>query len=482
MGYDKWVASVLAIILVAVFAAIQLPTLWNLPWEKYDSWRQGDTYSIAVNFFRREYNILKPQFNYDGAKNNYVQLELQIMPFLSATVFKLINRATPVVPRGINLLFFLGSALYLYLIMRRFAGVIPSVLGLAVYLFMPVTMLYSRAIMPEAPALFFYCGGVYYLLRWHLENMNTFVWLSAVFTALAITQKAPLVFVGILILYVFIKKLKKDCLKSGLFYGYGLIALAIPAVYYFYASSVATFKFVNGITQKHILSSAIFSVFSQKGIKFFLSGIPEYFGPALTVFGIAGLLLSFSHERRFIMVWAAAILLEWMMVVAVIRLGYYLIFMAPVFAVLSAVTVSDIWKWRRQVAVFAAVLLVCSTIYHGMAKSRNLIKTDEKIEEAVAFIKKHTGKDDIIAVTSLNPIYLSATGCCGYRANIKCNDHIPESPEGEIRYFIENGVTHLFVVDGETVNDNDGYLEYLKANYPLIASHGHCMLFRLAGF
>jgi len=472
----------LVIMLFVIFTGMQLPTLGNLPWEKYDSWRQGDTYSIALNFYHREYNILKPQFNYDGAKDNYVQLELQIMPFLAATVFKLINATTPVIPRGINLLFFLGSALYVYLIMRRFASVLPSVLGLAVYLFMPITLLYSRAIMPESPALFFYCGGVYYLLRWYLDDKNAFVWISAVFVAFAITQKAPVVFVGILVLYAFIKKLKTDCLRSGYFYGYGLIALGIPAAYYLCASTIATFKYVNGITVKHIFTHEIISIFTKKGLSFFLTNIPIYFGWVLIIFGITGLLLSFSTERRFILVWAASFLLEWMAIVAVIRLGYYLIFMAPVFAVLCAVAAGDLWKWKRQIGVFAAILVVCTTAYLGIINSRSQIKIDEKIEAAVAFIKKHTGNDDIIAVASVNPIYLSGVNCRGFRANIKCHEHIPQNPEGEIRYFIDHGVTYLFVIDGCIPDDSDGYFDYLKANYPVVDSNGHCTLYRLSDF
>ncbi len=469
----------LIMVIIFIFVGIQSPTLRNPPWENYDSWRQGDTYSIAVNFYQREYNIMKPQFNYDGPKDNYVQLELQIMPFLAASVFKLINKTTPVILRGINLLFFLGSALYVYLIMRRFTKILPSAIGLAVYLFMPITFLYSRAVMPESPALFFYCGGVYYLLRWYFDNNNVYVWISAVFVAIAITQKAPIVFVGILILYTFIRKLKTNCIRSGYFYGYGLIALGIPAIYYFCASVTATFKFVDGIAAKHIFTNEILSIFTKKGFSFFLTNMPMYFGWVLVTFGCVGLLLSFSPKRRFILVWAFTFLLEWALIAAVIRLGYYLIFMAPVLAILCAIAIGELWKWKKQIAVFATVLLVCSTAYLGVVRSRSQIKIDEKIETAVAFIEKYTEKDDIIAVASINPIYLSGVNRRGYRANIKYHNHIPQNPEDEIKYFIDHGVDYFFVVEGGISNDNNGYFEYLKANYPIVDSNDHCALYRL---
>lgn len=476
---NRLIAVGLIIILIAIFLGIQLPGIGNMPWEKYDSWRQSDTYSIAVNYHQYEYNILKPQFNYDGPADNYIQLELQIMPFMAATAFKILGTTTPAIPRAINLMFFIASALFVYFIMRRFTEVLPSVCGFAVYLFMPITLLYSRAIMPEAPALFFYCGGVYFLLRWYLDSKNIFMWISALLVAIAITQKTPIIFIGILILYTFISKLKKDCIRSPLFYGYGAIALGIPALYYFYSSTIATFKFVNGITLKHVFTKEIFSIFTKEGLKFFYTNLPMNFGWMLLIFAGIGLLLSFSKKRSFVLVWAAAILLEWVTIVALIRFGYYLIFMAPVLSVLCAIAVSELWKWKKQIAVFGTVFMICSTAYLGVIQFRSRVIVDEKIDAAAAFIRNNTGSDDIIAVSSVNPVYHNAANRRGYRANIKYYDYIPRDPEDEIKYFIEHGVSHFVVVGGSIPNDDNGYLAYLEANYTIVGSDGYCTLFSL---
>jgi len=153
-----WEALILAALL-ALFLAIQLPKLDSVPWDQYESWRQSDTYSIAVNYVQYGMDLLHPQLNYDGVSENYAQLELQIVPYLSALVFQLTGTMTPVVPRLLCMLFFLGSAWFLYRLMRGISGRWPALVGLGIYLFLPLSMMTAHVIQPEACALFFTVAG-----------------------------------------------------------------------------------------------------------------------------------------------------------------------------------------------------------------------------------------------------------------------------------------------------------------------------------
>ena len=74
-------------LLLLLYVLLQAPTLPNAPWEGYDTWRQGDTYSVAVNYAQYSMHPLRPQFNYDGTADIVVQLELQLVPYLSALLF-----------------------------------------------------------------------------------------------------------------------------------------------------------------------------------------------------------------------------------------------------------------------------------------------------------------------------------------------------------------------------------------------------------
>ncbi len=54
----------------------------------HPAWRQGDEAAIARNFFELRNNIFYPQTDYDGPPPNYVELELQIVPFAAAQLYR----------------------------------------------------------------------------------------------------------------------------------------------------------------------------------------------------------------------------------------------------------------------------------------------------------------------------------------------------------------------------------------------------------
>ena len=473
----RWeIAAVLLLLLF--FAVLQALRVGNVPWENYGSWRQSDTYSIALNYTQYSMNPLRPQFNYDGTSGNYVQLELQIIPYLSAVLFKAFGAASPAVPRIMGLLLFLLSALYVWGIVRRFTGELASVCAVGLYLFMPLSMLYSRAIMPESTALFFYCGGVYYLLRWEREDVTHFMWLSAAFTAVAITQKTPVIFVGILIAAVFFWKYGPACLKTPRLYGYGAAALIFPAAYFAYASHVAVFNFVDGITVKHVFSSKILSIFTAEGIGFFRENLPKGFGWGVLLFACAGFVLCFCRKRRFLCAWAIAFFLECATIVALIRFDYYLVFTLPVAAVLCAVTIDVLSARSRSLALCLSAALLLVTGYQGCRAYWSHARPDMVVQAVGDLIQETAAPEEGIAVMHTDPSYLNAANRRGYRADIKNYADIPQDPEGELHYFAAHGVRWVAVIPGRSPDDPD-YLSYLETHFEIAAQNESCVIYDL---
>ena len=472
--------AVLAAALLLLYFLLQAGTLRNPPWEAYETWRQSDTYSIAVNFAKLDMNPFMPQFNYDGPSDNVVQLELQLVPYFSALVFRLTGVMTPLVPRLTGLLLFMGSAVFVLRTARRFTGPGPALVGLLVYLLLPITLLYSRAVMPEPCALFFLCGGVFFLLEWDAAGRRSRLWLSAAFLAVAIMEKTPLVFTGILVLAVFLWKYGGRAFRRGQFYGYGAVALLVPAAYYLISYRLATFRFVAKIGWRYILSEQILSVFTAKGLVFFRDSLPKYFTWPVLVTAFIGLLLCFCRERRFLAAWALAFAAECAVVLAPIRFGYYLIFLAPILSVLCAVAADALWRWKKQTAAGLMALTVLLTAYYGLRLRRDAFVPDGRITEAGALIGAVTAAGDVVVIGEMDPSYLNAADRRGYRANLDYYPYIPTGPAAELAYFIEYGAGWFAVVGDAIYCDNDGsYLAYLKAHYPLVAQNASCTLYRL---
>jgi hypothetical protein len=474
----KWEAAAVALLLL-FYVLLQSFTLCNDPWEKMGAWRQSDTYSIARNFTQLKLDLMRPQLNYDGSSDNYVQLELQIMPFLSALLMRLTGYSSPLIPRAISLSLFLGSAVFVYLILKRFTRFLPSLFGLAVYLMMPISLLYSRAIMPEPCALFFLCASVYCLLLWHQGVKNT-IWLSAVFLAAAIMEKTPVIFAGFLVLAVFIWKLGIKLLRSPVFYAYGFIALVPPAIYYIYTSHIARFCFVDRIALKLVFSSRIFSLFTQKGVHFFRESLPLLFTWPVLILSFFAFLFLFNKERRFLLVWLLAFVLESATIVASIRFKYYLIFLSPVLSVLCGIAAQELLGWKKRAFVSALLLTLFFLSWFGLRQWSAGTKIAESIAGTGRLIESVTQPSDIIAAGVLDPSYINAGNRRGYRANIKYYDYIPREPELETKYFIEQGADYFVVVGGYIYGDDDGsYLKYIRCTYPLYAENEYCRIYRL---
>jgi len=477
--WKKCGSWIIAALLTALFLAVQIGRLTAPPWDAFESWRQTDTYSIARNYVYFGMDLLRPQLNYDGVADNYAQLELQIVPFLSAVIFKLTGIMTPIVCRALSLVFFLGSAVFLYFLLQDLAGPMAALVGYGVYLFLPLSLLMASSIQPESCALFFYCGGVYLLRRYQRTGKYGFLTGAAAMTAVAIMEKTPVVFVGLLFLYVLLSVMGKEFYKNPWFYSCGAIALLPPVALIAYTSQHSKFCFVDGIASKHIFTKEIFDLFTKEGIAFFYRSFTTYFGWAVIVLSVLGMLLLVRKEYRFALVWTAAFALECATVVAVIKFIYYLVFILPVCAMLTALAVKGLAEHRKSVAAAACAFAVLSLYLKGTSAWEKAKELDE-IGQVGQFIAEHTDFNDGIAVGAMNPAYINAADRRGYRANIKYYDYIPTEPGEELAYFADHGVRWLIVRGGSIDGDSDGsYLAYVQETCPVYAADESCVIYDL---
>lgn len=474
-------AVLLLCALLAAFFLLQLTRINQAPWENYDSWRQTDTYTIAQNYVRYDMNPLHPQFNYDGPGENYVQLELQVMPYLSALVFKLTGSQPFWVPRLISLLFFMGSASFTFGIGRQMLkNDWAALCGAAVYLALPISVLYARAIMPEAAALLFYTGAIYYFMRWYEKGGMGHLAVSALLTALAIMEKTPVIFVGILFVALFFQKERLRSFRHPGFYTFGALSLGLPLAYYWYASRVATFTFVNNIAEKHIFTDMFRAVFTPQAREFFKREMPLFFGWAVLIAAAVGVVVCILRRNRPLLLWTGSMLLETVTIVAVIRFGYYMVFLAPLAAVLCAALCDLLRQRTRLLGAVAACLLFACTAVHTAWRAWPLATVNEAVTRQAQVIEAHTQPGDVIAVAAQDPVLLGACGRMGYRANLRYYDYIPTEPRQELAYFRQQGVRY-FVAPGGAVpgEEGDAYLALLEQGYEAVYRGPECLIFDL---
>lgn len=468
--------KLITFIIICLILCLRIPYINQSPYEQGERWRQSDTESIARNFIEHRFNIFYPQFNYDGPMPNYVQLEFQVTTFLIAILYKCFGYKY-MLARIVPILFFIGSCVFLYLIARKYYSIEQSRIALLLYGIFPINIFFSRAIMPESSALFFYLGAFYFFVVWIEKVQRKYIFLASIFTALAISQKIPTIFIGIPMLAMAIHKYKMKIFKVWELYCFGIISLGTPYLYFHWIKNIAEFKFVNDIAQKHIFVRFFQDFFTREAMEFFRDKLPQGYTLQLLCLSVIGLILMNWKDEFPIGIWAGAMALELILIVAVIRLYYYLIFVGPLIALMASKPLNMIWRHK-----YGGVWMTLIMIWVGYSAYISLvpfyIEKTEIIKQA-NMVKKYTEKEDLIVVGTPDPALLNACERKGWRANIKYYDYIPKDPVEEIDYYIKNGAKYFVPMKGWIANDNGEYKKYLDNNFTKIIDEEGYYIYQL---
>lgn len=468
----------LVVFVFALILILRLGYINNSTAEAVEFWRQADTESIARNFLKYDFNIFRPQFNYDGPYPNYVQLELQITTFLIAILYKLFGIHFWLA-RLVPIAFFMGSAWFVYLIALRFYTQRQALLALFIYGIIPMSILYSRVIMPEPALLFFFTGAFYFFVRWIQEEKLPILLLSGIFTFLAISQKLPAIFIGIAFLLMALEKYKHKVFLRWELWLFALISLVPSAAYYMWAEQMAEFKFVTGIGTKHILPKFFTAITTPQAIKFYKTYFVKYFGLIpliLSLFGLAG---TYRKSERPLLYWSIAMILELVFIVSVIRFRYYMIMLTPIIALLAGKALG--WFWADSKLLKTSTLLLLLFVgYSSFLAVQGEFKCHRWIEESAHVLNTYTEPEDLIVIGDNHPAVLSLSDRTGWRANIKYYDYIPQGPETEINYFIDHGAAYFLVRKNYIVGDKSKeYIKYLKERFEGVRIGTDYVLYKL---
>jgi hypothetical protein len=349
----------------------------------HPGWRQGDTAAIARNFAQLEYNPLYPQTDYDGPPPNYVELELQIVPFLAATLYKLVG-VHEIVGRLISLAFGVGTIVVLAPFGRwLFRSPIAGFVAAALFAILPGAWYYSRTFMPDTTMVFFLTAALYAGARWIVDDEARSWrgwWPAALLLALAFLAK-PVAVLGAIPLAAaaFARLGWRGTLTRPQLWALAVVAFVPLALYDRAVASHAEWHWASGIMQLHVLPSLrdAFTSPAAFGAKAVAFGhalrmlATTMLGPVGIVLAALGFIVPLrSRSNALVWGWLAAGLLYAYVVVTVERVDYYLYPLLP----LGALTAGSFGAWiavrwdavshtRRLVGLGALLWLI--TAYTG---------------------------------------------------------------------------------------------------------------------
>jgi hypothetical protein len=338
-------AALLAILTLALL--LRLYGIHN-PILDHPGWRQGDESAIARNFAQLRNDLFAPQVDYDGPPPNYAELELQIVPFAAAQLYRVFG-VHETIARLIVVAFSLAEVWLLFLFGREVFSRRAGLIAALAYAVAPGAVYYGRTITPDTDMVFFMTGTLYFWWRFCDARRPIDFCAAVAFGALAWLAKpvALLAIVPIIALTIARRGLR-GTLADWSLYAFALLTL-VPAFFYFrHLDRIAEWHWATGITTLHVvpaLRAALTnasrfgaSLFSALALLRMLS--TTILGPALFTLTVGAWFALPRDDRSklrawFFGAWLAALALYAFVVVNVECVDYYLLPALPLAALLA---------------------------------------------------------------------------------------------------------------------------------------------------
>jgi 4-amino-4-deoxy-L-arabinose transferase-like glycosyltransferase len=217
------------------------------PW----SWRQSDVAAIARNYLENGFHFTRPQIDWAGNERGYVGTEFPILPFVAAMSYQSVG-VHEWVGRIQGVLFFVAALPFFFGLVRRIFGETVAAWATFFYAVAPLSIVASRAFIPDMPSLSLAILGMYFFLRWVEEEKFSWLILSAALVSLALLIKVPMAIIGAPLLYLAVAAVYDRRTSSGgeddshrpplqrwELWVFAVIALAPSAIWYWHAHRIA---------------------------------------------------------------------------------------------------------------------------------------------------------------------------------------------------------------------------------------------------
>jgi hypothetical protein len=419
-----WQLGLLAVMLLAL--ALRLHGIHN-PLLDHPGWRQGDTATIARNFARLRFNIMYPQTSYNGPPPNYVELELQIVPFIAAALYKLFG-VHEIFGRLLTLAFSLATIpVVAYFARWLFGSALAGLVAAFFYAVFPGSVYYGRTFTPDCAMVFFlttalYAAALYLLDRPALSRRG----LAATTSLLTMAYLAkPVATIAILPLLGMIGERARSRRMPVAFAAVLVILpLLILALYDRRINSYAEWHWASGITRLHVLPPLRSALTTSAGFFAKLTHLRIVIGMLrqtmlgtlsflLAVLGLIALPWIPTRSRTLLWGWLIAGLLYTYIVVTAERVDYYLYPLLPLGALLiggllagfaSLVRAANLASASRYAllalvpilglaALLGSISPVSAYYDYGKATYRNAVALDAALPKDAIVVIGHYGPE-----------------------------------------------------------------------------------------
>ena len=262
----------------------------NRPYISVHWIKQLQVAPIALNFYQHGYNIWWPETDYSADRPAYIEIEFQLVTWLTALLYKLFG-VHEAVGRLVAIGFSMAGIGLLFLLMRDLLGYRAAVYGLLFYAFAPSSVYFGRVLMSEPAMLCLSIATVYFFHRFTQTGRFLFYCAALVAAALAFLVKLPTVHLAIPLAYLAIRRWGWGAVRQPGLWVFAALSLLPAAIYYVHAHrDIGPQYFTVGVgfggnmwfEVRHFLSPKSYSLMVSRLLKDHLTAV----GMVLLVLGV----------------------------------------------------------------------------------------------------------------------------------------------------------------------------------------------------
>lgn len=183
------------------------------PIADWHSWRQADTAAVTRNFIKEGFNPFYPKYDDMSGISEHPYPNLGRFRFVEFPVFNILTYPFYLffgedvrLHRLVSILLTLGSAIFIYLISKKYTNYFVAFFSTITFLLLPFNIFFSRTILPESALVFFSLGMIYFVDNWIAQGKKVNLILGFLFTTLAFLIKPYAFFFALPLIYSVISK------------------------------------------------------------------------------------------------------------------------------------------------------------------------------------------------------------------------------------------------------------------------------------
>ena len=234
MRLDPWILGLLLVGLVLRLIGLDEPIV------DQQAWRQADTAAMARNFFEEGLQLFQPRVDWRGTTSGVVETNFPLYPWLVACLYTVAGQAWEGWARLLAAAFSTLTALPLYGLARRLQAdpeATPSWprCAAALYLILPLSWFFGRAIMPEALMVLLSVTALWSLQRWLEAPSPAGFLLAAASAGLCFAVKVPTLYLGFPLVALAVQRHGAGFLRRPSLWLYLVLVLLPPVLWHRHA-------------------------------------------------------------------------------------------------------------------------------------------------------------------------------------------------------------------------------------------------------